>query len=167
VRGLWKMVQHSIFQFSPIPLHGLRVILLRAFGAQIGKDCHVYPTVSIWAPWNLILGDRVGIGSHANIYNMDRISIGHNAVISQGAHICAGSHDVDSASFQLITSQIVIGSEVWIAAEAFIGPGVTINTGCVVGARGVVFRSINTEWTIWVGNPARFLRNRKRTPSDL
>jgi putative colanic acid biosynthesis acetyltransferase WcaF len=92
---------------------------------------------------------------------MATISLGAHATVSQGAHLCAGAHDVDDVNFQLTTKPIAVGDRAWIAAEAFVGPGVTIGEGAVVGARGVAFRDLE-PWTIYAGNPAREIRKRQR-----
>lgn len=140
-----------------------RSFLLRLFGARIGHDVHIYPSVRIWAPWNLRVADNVGVGDGVIVYSMEMIEIGSYSVISQGAHLCAGSHDIESPNFQLIASPIVIGSNVWLCAETFVGPGVSIADGTVVGARGVVPKSITEPWCVWVGNPIRRVRTRDKT----
>ncbi|HEY9346516.1 MAG TPA: putative colanic acid biosynthesis acetyltransferase, partial [Inquilinus sp.] len=94
-------------------------------------------------------------------YNVDPITIGDFAVVSQGAHLCTGTHDVDDARFPLRARPIVIEAQAWVAAEAFVGPGVTVGEGAVLGARGVAFRDLDA-WMIYAGNPARKLRERTR-----
>jgi putative colanic acid biosynthesis acetyltransferase WcaF len=90
---------------------------------------------------------------------MAKITVGANSIVSQGAHLCSGSHDVSDPDFQLITAPIWIGENAWIAAEAFVGPGVAIGEGAVLGARSVAFTSVE-PWGIYVGNPARKVRAR-------
>jgi putative colanic acid biosynthesis acetyltransferase WcaF len=136
--------------------------VLRLFGAQLGEHVNVYPNVKIWAPWLLTIGNRVGIASGVTLYNMAPLSIGDNCVISQGAHLCGGTHDIDSPNFQLLAKPIKLESNVWICADVFVGPGVTIAEGCVLGARAVVVKSIAETWSVWAGNPAEMKRMRKR-----
>ena len=159
-RLLWGVVWLLLFRPSPRPFHAWRSLLLRLFGAKIGEKVHVYPNVKVWHPSLLIIGDRVGIANGVNLYNMATVHIGDNCVVSQGAHLCTGTHDIDSANFQLITKPITLNAHVWVCAEAFIGPGVSIAEGCVVGARGVVVKSIADAWTVWAGNPAIMKRAR-------
>jgi len=154
-RGLWGMVYLLFFKVSPRPFHAWRNFLLRLFGAKLGQYVHVYPSVKIWAPWNLSIGSFVGVGNGAILYCMDKITIGDYAVISQGAHLCAGSHDFNTPNFQLITAPISIGDRVWLCAEIFVGPGVSIAEGSVVGARGVVTKNINDPWLVWAGVPVK------------
>lgn len=161
-RFLWGAIWFFFVSSSPRPFHKWRVFWYRLFGARIGRHVHIYPSARIWAPWNLTIEDRVGIGDRAIVYNMAPICIGANAVISQGAHLCAGSHDIDSDNFQLVAAPINVGPYTWICAEAFVGPGVNIPDGCVLGARSVVMRSIDIPWTVWAGNPARRVRERSR-----
>lgn len=151
-RLLWSIIYILFFRYSPIPLHGWRSFILRSFGAKVGKGVHVYPKVKIWAPWNLDLGDECGVGNGAILYSLGKITIGYRATISQGVHLCAGTHDYTLTGFPLITSPIVVGNHVWIAAEAFIHPGVTIEDGCVIGARSVVVKDM-PAWMVCSGYP--------------
>ncbi|MDI1361134.1 putative colanic acid biosynthesis acetyltransferase [Methylotenera sp.] len=162
MRGLWGVVWLILFRPSPRPFHAWRRLILRLFGAQLGRHVHVYPNVKIWAPWALTIGNFVGIADGVTIYNMAPISIDDHCVVSQGAHLCGGSHDIDSANFQLIAKPINLEKNVWVCAEAFIGPGVTIAEGCVLGARAVAVKSIIEPWSVWAGNPAVMKRVRKR-----
>jgi putative colanic acid biosynthesis acetyltransferase WcaF len=162
LRALWGVVWLLFFRPSPRPLHAWRRLLLRLFGAQLGRHVNVYPNVKIWAPWQLVIGDKVGIADGVTLYNMALMEIGDRCVVSQGAHLCAGSHDIDSVNFQLIAKPIVLEREVWVCAEAFVGPGVKIAEGCVLGARAVLVKSIVEPWSVWAGNPAMMKKMRKR-----
>jgi putative colanic acid biosynthesis acetyltransferase WcaF len=162
MRAVWGVVWLVLFRTSPRPLHVWRRFLLRLFGANLGMHVNVYPTVKMWAPWALSIGDYVGVADGVKIYNMAPIVIGNHCVISQGAHLCGGSHDIDSANFQLIAKPITLESYVWVCAEAFVGPGVHLAEGCVLGARAVVVKSIVEPWTVWAGNPAVMKRLRKK-----
>ena len=161
-RQLWNVVCTLLFRPSPRPFHVWRALLLRAFGATLGSGCHVYPSVKVWAPWNLELGNFVGVGDGATLYCMDKIEIGDYAVISQGAHLCCGTHDYNSANFQLVVKPIVIGARAWVCAEAFIHPGVVVPVGAVIGARAVVTTSLKNPWAVYAGNPCREVGMRKK-----
>ena len=161
-RQLWNVVCALLFRTSPRPFHAWRALLLRAFGATLGTGCHVYPSVKVWAPWNLHLGNFVGVGDGARLYCMDKIEIGDYAVISQGAHLCGGTHDYNSANFQLVIKPIVIGAYAWICADAFIHAGVSISDGAVVGARAVVTRSLVEPWAVYSGNPCKQVNIRNK-----
>jgi putative colanic acid biosynthesis acetyltransferase WcaF len=91
---------------------------------------------------------------------MNQIDIGDYAVISQGAHLCGGTHDYNSLNFQLVIKPIVIGARAWVCAEAFIHPGVVVPEGAVVGARAVVSKTLIKPWTVYAGNPAIQVGNR-------
>lgn len=153
-RVIWMIIYSLFFKFSPRPFHKWRSFLLRCFGAKVGKGVHVYPGVKIWAPWNLVLEDGCGVANGAILYSQGNITIGKRAVISQGAHICAGTHDYTKSGFPLITAPIVIGDECWIAAEAFVHPGVKIGDGSVIGARSVVTKDM-PSWMICAGHPCK------------
>lgn len=160
-RGLWGVVWLTLFRPSPRPLHAWRVALLKLFGARIGTHFHIHASARVWAPWQFEAGNHVGVGEGVNFYNMARLTIGHNAVISQGAHLCGGTHDYNAANFQLRAAPIHIGERAWVCTEAFIGPGVTVPPGCVVGARAVMMRTpVDGAWGVYAGNPAVRVKSR-------
>jgi len=154
-RGLWALVW-PLFGLSPRPLWGWRRLLLRLFGARVGHAVHVYPSVRITIPWNLDLADHCAIGDRAILYALGPISIGPRATISQGVHLCAGTHDLSKPSRPLVKPPIRIGADAWLCADAFVGPGVTIGSGAIVGARAVAMRDVADNMTV-VGNPAQKL----------
>ena len=158
-RVVWGIAYILFFKFSPKPLHKWRSFLLRLFGAKVGKGVHVYPGVKIWAPWNLVLDDECGIANGAILYSQGKISIGKRSVISQGAHICADTHDHTKPGFPLVTMPIIIEGQCWVAAEAFIHPGVTVGEGTVIGARAVVTKSM-PSWMICAGHPCKPVKER-------
>ena len=158
-RVVWNLVYLVFFRCSPVPLHGWRSFLLKIFGAKVGKGVHVYPKVKIWAPWNLELSDQCGVANGAILYSQGKIRIGFRTTISQYTHLCAGTHDYTQSGFPTITKPITIGDHVWIAAEAFLHPGVSIGDGCVIGARSVVTKDM-PEWMVCAGHPCEPLKRR-------
>lgn len=159
-RALWGVASALLFRPTHRLMHGWRRGVLRAFGARVGAGARVDPSVRIWAPWNLELGAACTVGPRVDLYSVAAIRIGENAVVSQNAHLCAAGHDVDSADFRLTPAPIVIGDHAWVAADAFIAPGVRLGDGAVAGARACVTRSV-ADWTIVAGNPARVIRRRE------
>ena len=160
-RFLWDFTYHLFFRPSPRPFHAWRAMLLRLFGAKLGKHCHICPRAKIWAPWNLICDEEVCVADDVIIYNQAPVRFGQRVVISQGAHLCAGTHDYSSPGFELIARPIRIEDNVWIAAEAFIHPGIDIAEGCVIGARAVVTRNM-PAWKVCAGHPCKPLKARIR-----
>ncbi len=160
-RVLWTLAQ-PLFRFSPRPCFGWRRFLLRCFGAKVGHSVHVYPTATIYFPWNLEAGDETAIGERALIYNLGRVTLGARVTVSHGAHVCAGTHDHTKPDFPLLRPPIIVGPEAWICADAFVGPGVTIGEGAIVGARAVAMKDVR-PWTIVIGNPARETQRREIT----
>lgn len=158
-RLVWSIAWLVLARWTPPPLRGWRRLLLRLFGARVAPTANVYASARIWSPANLSLADHAAIGPGAIIYAMAPITIGAYAVISQRAHLCAGTHDIEDADFQLVARPIAIGARAWIAAEAFVGPGVTVGEGAVLGARGCATRDL-APWTVYRGNPAAPLRGR-------
>lgn len=159
-RGAWNLCWALLAAWTPPPLHRWRCLILRLFGARMGRDVRVYGSAEIWYPPNLTLDDGAVVGRKSVIYCQAPIHLGRNAIISQHAHLIAGTHDVDAPDFPLVTRRIEIGPDAWVGARAMVGPGVTVGTGAVLGAGGVAFSDI-PDWAIHVGNPARFLRLRQ------
>jgi putative colanic acid biosynthesis acetyltransferase WcaF len=162
-RALWGVAWLVLARWTPPPMHAWRRIVLKAFGAKIGRGVRVHASVRIWLPANLELGDFCLIGPGAILYNQGRITVGPRAVLSQRSHICASSHDLNDPHFQLVLRPISIGAQAWVAAEAFVGPGVTMGARSVLAARGALFRSIEDD-AVYTGNPASFLKKRALRP---
>lgn len=156
---LWRIVQTTIFRFSPRICNGWRRLLLQLFRAKIGKKVIIRPSVKILYPWFLEVGNYSWIGDNVTLYDMAKITIGKNTVISQNSYLCAGSHDYKSESFDIIAKPINIGNKVWIAADVFIAPNVTIKDGAVVGSRSNVTKNLPSNM-VCIGNPAKPIKPR-------
>ena len=133
--------------------------IYRLFGAQIPNTSCVHPTANIYMPWNLQMGPYSTIASHVNMLNAAPVIIGQNCVISERAYICCASHNIYSNAHEQINAPIVMSDRSWVCAEAFVGMGVTIGEGAVVGARAAVFKDVE-PWTVVGGNPARVIKKR-------
>ena len=156
-RVLWGLVWWLAYRPSPRLLHGWRRGLLRMFGAVIGEGAHPYPSARIWAPWNLTMGEGSCLGDYVQCYSVDRVTLEPHATVSQYTFLCTASHDYTIRDMPVITAPIRIGRRAWVAADAFIGPGVTIGDGAVVGARASVFRNVDS-WTVVGGIPAHIIK---------
>ncbi|MFA6958632.1 MAG: putative colanic acid biosynthesis acetyltransferase [Thermoanaerobaculia bacterium] len=159
LRLLWCF-SSLLFQLSPRPLFGFRRALLRLFGARVGRAVNVYPSAVVVMPWNLEIGDFSSVGENALVYNLGKVTIGAQATISQRAHLCAGTHDYCDPAMPLLKPPITIGDQAWICADAFVGPGVAVGEGAVVGARAVAVKDVE-PWSVVVGNPSRKVGVRK------
>jgi putative colanic acid biosynthesis acetyltransferase WcaF len=151
---LWWAVQATAFRCSPQALYGFRSWLLRLFGARVGKGVKVRPTAKITYPWKVTIGDYVWIGDDVVVYSLGEICIGNHTVISQSSYLCAATHDYRSRSFDICVGKVVIEDEVWVSADVFVAPGVTIGKGAVVGARSSVYKNL-PPMMVSVGSPAR------------
>lgn len=159
-RAVWGVTWKLLASWTPPPLHRWRRFLLTLFGAKIDKTARVYGTAKIWYPPNLTMGAHACMGPDVICYSMGPITLEDYAMVSQRAHLCGGTHDPDNLDFQLIAKPIVIGENAWVAAETFVGPGVTVGRGAVLGARAVTVKSLQ-ENMIYAGNPARPIRARR------
>ncbi|MEN7972436.1 MAG: putative colanic acid biosynthesis acetyltransferase [Verrucomicrobiota bacterium] len=158
-------VGRLLFRLIPRPLYAPRRVLLRIFGAKVGRNVNISNTATIYFPWNFEINNWAAIGERVMVYNLGKVSIGEKATVSQGAHLCAGSHDFLDPSLPLLTPPIEIGAQAWICADAFVGPGVVVGEGAVVGARAVVVGNVE-PWAVVAGNPARFIKRRELKESE-
>jgi putative colanic acid biosynthesis acetyltransferase WcaF len=161
LRLVWAMAWGVLARFTPPQFMPLRRALLRLFGAKIDRKASVRGSAQIWWPANLVMEPYASLGPGTVCYNVAPITIGEHAIVSQRAHLCTGTHDIDDPDFPLRERPIVVGAQAWIAAEAFVGPGVTVGEGAVLGARAVAVRDLDA-WTVHAGNPARAVRKRQR-----
>lgn len=162
-RGIWQFLVKPLYLLIPYGLSDLRVGILRLFGARIGTHCNIQKRVDILIPWNLELGNHVALGHDTCILNFAEVSIGPMSVVSQYSHLCTGTHNPSDPHFKLVFSPIVIEAESWIASGAFVGPGVHIGRGCVIGAQSVVTKD-QPAWSICAGNPCKKLKDRTMKP---
>lgn len=156
---LWWLAQDTLFAWSPQFMYGWRVWLLCLFGARIGKNVLVRPSVRVTYPWKLEIGDYSWIGDEVHLYTLGEIHIGSHTVVSQKSYLCTGSHDFTKTAFDIYALPIHIGDQVWVASDVFIAPGVIIGDGTVVGARSTVLRDLPAG-KICYGNPAVPIKDR-------
>lgn len=159
-RVIWGVVWLALFRTSPVPLHAWRSFLLRIFGAKIGGANHIYPGARIWAPWLLQTGELVTIGPRAEVYNPGGVRLGDYTIISQDAYLCGATHDFNKREFPFIAKIIETGPHVWICAKAIVLPGVHAEEGSVLGAGSVMSKRMKA-WTVFAGNPAVAVKERK------
>jgi putative colanic acid biosynthesis acetyltransferase WcaF len=150
----WWLIQSILFPLSLHNAHGFRNWLLRIFGAKVGKGVKIRPTARFTYPWKVEIGDYSWIGDDVVIYSLDRVRIGCQCVISQKSYLCTGTHDLSDRAFALQTAPIHIGNGAWVAADCFIGPGVTIGANAVIGVRSTVLSDIPPAQVAW-GTPCR------------
>ncbi len=162
-RLLWGLVYRLLFRPSPRNLHGWRNWLLRLFGAKLHRTSRVYPRARIWAPWNLTMAEHACLGDDVDCYCVAPVTIGASTTVSQYGYLCAATHDYKDPRHPLIPRPITIGARCWLAADVFVGPGVSIADGTVVGARSSVFSDL-PEWVVAMGTPAKPVGKREFRP---
>jgi putative colanic acid biosynthesis acetyltransferase WcaF len=159
IRVIWNVVWLIAASWTPPFMHRWRRRLLIIFGAKMGLSSDVRGSARVWYPPFLELHEGALIAEHVSCYNQANIVLGKCALVSQGAHLCTGTHNIDDPNFQLVAKSISIGENAWIAAEAFVGPGVTIGDYAVLGARAVTFKDVGSAM-VFIGNPAMCVRKR-------
>ena len=160
IRMLWSITWAMGARWLPRSVGSAwKRFLLRSFGAKIAPTAVVYSTAKIYYPANLAMDDYACLASEVDCYNVAPVSVGQFATVSQGAFLCTASHDITSPNNELITAPIRIGNQAWVGAGAFVGMGVSVAEGAVVGARAAVFKDVE-PWTVVGGNPAKFIKRR-------
>jgi putative colanic acid biosynthesis acetyltransferase WcaF len=156
---LWWIVHSSIFRLSPQFAYRFRTLLLRWFGAKIGENVLIRPTVCVTYPWNVSIGDNSWIGDDVVIYSLGKVCIGSNSVVSHRSYLCAGDHDYRRVDFPIRARDVIIGNQCWIGLDVYVGPGVSIGDMTVVGARSSVYRDLPSK-TVCVGSPCCAIKTR-------
>lgn len=164
-RAAWMYGGSLLFRCTFHNWYGARAWLLRRFGAAVGASVRVRASVRVEQPWNLTIGENSSVGDRAILYCLGKVVIGKNVSISQGVHVCAGTHDYHRAEMPLVRAPITIGDDVWLAADAFVGPSVEVGRGAVLGARGVAMKSLEAGW-VYAGNPAVKVKAREGSGSS-
>jgi len=135
-------------------------MLLRLFGTRIAPTARVYNSTRIWAPWNLVMGERSVLADDVDCYNVAQVTLEEGAIVSQYAYLCTAGHDVHDPAFPLVTGPILLQRSSWVSAKAIVAQNVIIGEGAVVGLGAVVVRSVPAR-TIVGGNPAREIGRRE------
>lgn len=157
--AFWYLIK-CIFFLSPVPWPSpLKCLLLRLFGAKIGRGVYIKPRVNIHFPWRLSVGDFAWIGEEVFILNLEPVSIGAHCCISQRAFLCTGNHDYRKAEMPYRNAPISISDGAWVGAQVFVGPGVSIGSEAVVAAGSVVTKDL-PQSMVSSGNPCLPLKSR-------
>jgi putative colanic acid biosynthesis acetyltransferase WcaF len=158
-KATWYFINILFKSSIPYP-YTFKVILLRLFGAKIGRRVFIKPCVNIKYPWFLEIGDNVWIGENAWIDNLCDVKIGDNVCISQGAYIFTGNHNYKKEAFDLMIAPINIDDGVWVGAKTIICPGITLKTHSII-TTGSVLTKDTEPYKIYRGNPAVPYKDRK------
>lgn len=156
---LWYFVNALIVRASWNPFMGIKIALLKAFGAKIGKGLIIKNNVCIKFPWKLTIGDYVWLGENCWIDNLDEVTIGNHVCISQGALLLTGNHDYTLTSFDYRNAPIIIEEGAWIGAKTVVCPGVTVHSHAILTVGSIINKDME-EYGIYQGNPAKFIRKR-------
>ncbi|WP_083580574.1 WcaF family extracellular polysaccharide biosynthesis acetyltransferase [Bacteroides ilei] len=156
---IWYFVNALIVRASWNPFMGIKIALLKAFGAKIGKGLIIKNNVCIKFPWKLTIGDNVWLGENCWIDNLDYVTIGNNVCISQGALLLTGNHDYTLTSFDYRNAPIIIEDGAWIGAKSVVCPGVTVHSHALLTVGSIATKDME-EYSIYQGNPAKQIRKR-------
>ena len=158
-RIVWYFTNALFLKNSLIPVPAVKVMILRLFGAKIGKGVMIKPCVNVKYPWMLEIGNYTWIGENVWIDNLARVKIGSNVCISQGAMLLCGNHNYKKATFDLIVGEITLEDGSWVGAQSVVCPGVTLHSHAVLGVNSVANHDLE-PYSIYQGNPAQKVRTR-------
>jgi putative colanic acid biosynthesis acetyltransferase WcaF len=166
IRAIWFLVGLPLTRNSLLPFSAFRRVILRIFGAKIGRGVVIKPGFRVKYPWFLKVGNHSWLGEDVWIDNLSMVTIGNHVCISQGAYLCTGNHDWSHPSFRLFVRPIEVHDGAWVSARASLAPGTVVGEGAVVGF-GAVARGNVPPYEIHAGNPARFVRRRTTRTAGL
>lgn len=156
---IWWITEKTLFAMSPQFFYGWRRLLLRSFGAKIGKNVLIRSSAKFTYPWKVTIGDNTWIGEETILYSLGEIKIGNNVAVAHGVYFNTGLHDYTKTDFPILSDKIIIDNECWITNDVYIAPGVTIGKGSVIGARSSVYKDMPSGWVCY-GNPAKPVKQR-------
>jgi len=156
---LWYFINSFIVRASWNPFSGIKIFLLRLFGAKIGIGLVIKNNVVIKYPWKLTIGNNCWLGEGCWIDNLDFVTLKDNVCISQGALLLTGNHDYSKTSFDYKNAPIILEDGVWIGAKTIVCPGVTCHENSILTAGSVANKNLESS-SIYKGNPAVKIRNR-------
>jgi putative colanic acid biosynthesis acetyltransferase WcaF len=157
---LWWIVQETLFAWSPQIFYQWRVMLLRLFGAKIGKHVKIRSSVTVTYPWLVSIGDYSWIGDDCVLYSLGNISIGKHVALAHQVYVNTGGHEYRKKTFDIFSKPVLIEDECWITNDVYIAPGVTIGKGTIVSARSSVFKDLPAG-KVCVGTPAKPIKDRE------
>lgn len=158
-RAIWFFVNAFFVKASWNPFMGIKIFLLRCFGAKIGRGLVIKNNVIIKSPWNLTIGNYCWLGEGCWIDNLDKVNIGNNVCISQGAMLLTGNHDYTRFDMPYRNAPIQIMDGVWIGANSVVCSGVEVRRNAILTVGSVATHSME-ENGIYQGNPANIIRKR-------
>lgn len=159
-RILWYLVNAIVFKSYLFPSSALKALLLRLFGAKVGKGCNFKPAINIKYPWRLKIGDYCWFGEECWIDNLAEIEIGNHVCISQSAYLLCGNHNFRKTSFDLVVKPIKIEDGAWVGARAVLGPGVQMGKLSILTVGSFANKDLEAEY-IYQGNPAVKIKKRE------
>ncbi|QXE91547.1 WcaF family extracellular polysaccharide biosynthesis acetyltransferase [Geomonas subterranea] len=159
LRLIWYFTNLIFFQSYFFPVYGLKTKILRLFGAEVGKNLVIKPSVNVKYPWNLKIGNDVWIGENVWIDSLAQVTIGSDVCISQGAMLLTGNHDYKKSTFDLMLGEIVLEDGVWVGAQSTVCPGVHCRSHSILSVGSVASKDLE-EYAIYQGIPAVKVRER-------
>ncbi|MCB2218520.1 MAG: WcaF family extracellular polysaccharide biosynthesis acetyltransferase [Desulfobulbaceae bacterium] len=158
-RSLWFVINVLLYINPLNPFSSVKVLFLKWFGAKIGRGVVIKPSVNIKYPWKLQIGDYTWVGERVWIDNLEKIKIGNNCCLSQGAMLLCGNHNFEHPTFDLIVLPITLENGVWIGAQSIVTGGVTCHSHAMLVVQSTASSDLDA-YGIYRGNPAKKIKDR-------
>ena len=156
---LWKIIERSVFRYSPRHFNSWRVLLVRLFGGRVARTASIHNKCEIDFPWNLCMGEQSSVGEGCWVYALEKITIGSLSCIGKDCYLITGSHDVHSLCFELQVGEINIGKGCWLATGSYVLPNTVLEDFVVVGAKSLIKGNCKAN-SVYAGIPGKFLKQR-------
>ncbi len=144
----------------------LRWLLYKCLFRRLDGRCYIYPGARLSHVYGISAGQNLSVNSGAFVYGRGGLTFGDHVLVGPNAVIVSSQHRFDDPRLPMMflghrADPVVIGSDVWIGANAVVLPGMRVADGTVVAAGGVVTR--DTEpYSIVGGVPAAPIGTRPR-----
>jgi len=141
----------------------IRRVIVKKLLAYCGEQVVIKNNCYFGNGSRLSVGDRSQLGQNSRLNG--NISIGKDVMMGPDVVMMATSHAFEDTTIPMnrqgeaVEQSIEIGNDVWVGTRAIIMPGVTLGSGCIVGAGAIVTKSFPNNSVIG-GNPARLIRTR-------
>jgi acetyltransferase-like isoleucine patch superfamily enzyme len=121
-------------------------------------------TILLCTNGDIHIDNNVSIGFNSEVMSANYIKLGKNVLISSYCYLNAATHDFGRVDVPVSEQEstggaIILGDNVWLAANVKVLDGVTIGRDAVVGAGAVVNRDV-PPFAIVGGVPAKVIRSR-------
>lgn len=145
------------------------LLILKYKFIKVGKNFYCGKHLMV-RPNTVEIGNDVFIGSYANLAVV-KLKIEDFVMLAPRVGIVGGDHKFNVVGLPIketgrdIEKEVLLKKDCWIGYNSTILHGVTIGEGSIIAANSLVTKDV-PPYTIWGGQPAKFMKNRFNNESD-